>query len=112
MSFLTNQAIHLLEKEGYRVMSLTDPPDAQEAIDLLRRLGFRVFPPLMVPPVGSLWTATRGVSMGRKVLAVENGHVTYHVIYRVPDNPLLVQHRPKLSSWHRWVQEAQAKQLA
>ena len=107
MNLSVTLAIRHIQSHGLRVVNPSDPPDLAEAQRALLANGYQVFPPLTVPAVDSLWVPTRGGTLARRVLAFENGHVTYNM----PDDPYHLPHRPKLKSWHEWRTRARAKEV-
>lgn len=69
------------------------------AIRGLRAAGFRVFPPYVPPPAGSVWVPRTGLP--RAVFSVTTTHVTYG---RGSTRAVVT-----LGTWHRWRTRARAK---
>lgn len=136
MNVFTNTAIRHLQAQGYRVMSLADPPDLAEAQRALLANGFHVAGPSeppdltqarkvlehagmrvvpnhrSVPSVGSEWAPSYGrkrlsAFSRRKVIEASQQQVIY---YDVSDPDLLVP--IALRSWHAWKSRTQAKLVA
>jgi len=111
MNVVTSAAIRHLKANGYRVMSMADPPDSKEAAALLRGMGYQVFPPYTPPMVGSSWMPMRGKPFSlvspRVVVEVTAAEVAYQTGVSPGDAP----HKIGLRSWQNWVRRARAKML-
>ena len=73
----------------------------EAAIRALRGVGCRIFLPPKPPPIGTVWTPTRGQALPRAVFATTLTHVTYgHGSTRATIT---------LRAWHGWRGHTRAK---